>query len=109
MPFLLLTQKSGACSRNILMLTLYMGIQVTLHGDCKNLLTCACARAHTHTHVMHSTDPKFSQSDNMMWNKSHEYIKSTKHTIQSMSHTVLKRYTYSLYTVDNLIIRHFLT
>lgn len=36
---------------------------------------------------MHFTDPKFTHSDNRMWNKAYKHIKNTK--IQNMQYKVL--------------------
>jgi hypothetical protein len=71
---------------------------------------CMYAHVYTHTHThtfMHSKDPKFSQSNNRMWNKSNDYIKIQTYNTKYFTHSI--KMLYSLYTADNLIMSHFLT
>ena len=38
--------------------------------------TCMCTFMSVHVPVMHSTDPKFSQSDKRMWGRSYKHTKN---------------------------------
>ena len=79
-------------------------ITVTLHGtnnrncsDGSTGLSCSvpvdynsshgCCGQFDYTHVTHSTDLKFSESDNMIGDKSCKYIKNTK--MQNIQQEVL--------------------
>jgi len=55
--------------------SLYSVIDRQIKHTCTH--TSTCAFMHAHVPVMHSTDPKFSQSDKWVWSKSYKHKKYT--------------------------------